>query len=338
MSETQTLNHQNRYQRQELVKEIGFSSREKLRHAHVLIVGAGGLGSPVSLFLAGAGVGEITIVDDDKVSLSNLHRQILFQESDINTAKVDAAKQRLRALNSDIKINSENRALSIENVFELTQSVSAVVDAADSFLVSYLLSDACFKHRIPLISASVIGTHGYLGVFCGSETKPAPSLRAVFPAPPSQAKSCATAGVTGPSVGVIGSYQAQETIKVLLDDPTQLLGKLMNLDLWNHQQTIIDFSSAPEPLLQAPIISKANLSNEDTVLDVRTKEEVAQVPTAAMNEVIQTLNMPLDTLATKHTALPKSTRIVCVCHSGQRALYAANWLLKNGRTNVAIAS
>ena len=332
------LDHSNRYHRQELVSKFGSCSREKLKKGHVLIVGAGGLGSPVSLFLAGAGVGEITLVDHDTVSLSNLHRQILFQEADINKPKVDAAKHRLKALNSEIKINAINAKMSIENVFELTQSVDAVVDAADSFLVSYLLSDACFNRRIPLVSASVIGTHGYLGVFCGTKDNPAPSLRSVFPAPSSEAQSCATAGVTGPSVGVIGSYQAQETIKVLLEDPTQLLGKLMNLDLWSYQQTIIDFNSAPEPSSQAKIIKKADLIESDIILDVRTTEEVSESPVTDILNSIEIENIPLSELVTKHESLPKSSRLVCVCRSGQRALFAANWLLQNGFSNVAVTA
>ncbi|MCH2191682.1 MAG: ThiF family adenylyltransferase, partial [Gammaproteobacteria bacterium] len=213
-----------------------------------------------------------------------------------------------------------------------------VVDAADSFLVSYLLSDACFKQRIPLISASVVGTEGYLGVFCGTKAKPAPSLRSVFPTPSSQAKSCATAGVTGPSVGIIGSYQAQETIKVLLGDPTQLLGKLMNLNLWNYQQTIIDFSSAPEPSSQAKIIAKAELIESDVLLDLRTTDEVSETPIVGIAKTIRVENIPLDELAIKHETLPKSTRIVCLCHSGQRALFAANWLLQHGHSSIAVTA
>ena len=171
---------ENRYIRQQLVDKLGPESQDSLSSAHALIIGAGGLGSPVSLFLSGAGVGEITLVDDDVVSLSNLHRQILFQESDIHQPKVSAAKKRLSELNSSIKINAIEERLTIENAASLVSKATVVVDAADNFLVSYLLSDLCLEKRIPLVSASVLTTHGYLGVYCGTKDSLAPSLRAVF--------------------------------------------------------------------------------------------------------------------------------------------------------------
>ena len=202
----------NRYIRQQLVAQLGSESQELLANARVLIVGAGGLGSPVSTLLAGAGVGEITLIDDDDVSLSNLHRQTLYTESDIGELKVNAAQKRLSAINSDINIKVIAERLNLDNAAQLVAESTVVVDAADNFLTSYLLSDLCFEKRIPLVSASVLTTHGYLGVYCGTKEKPAPSLRAVFPAPSSDVNNCNTAGVTGPSVGLIGSYQAQEVL------------------------------------------------------------------------------------------------------------------------------
>ena len=140
-----------RYQRQQQVPQLGIESQQRLSDAHVLIVGAGGLGSPVSLFLAGAGVGEITLVDHDQVSLSNLHRQILFNESDVGKPKATSAQTRLNTLNSEIKINAIAERLSVTNAEQLISQATVVVDAADNFLVSYLLSDLCFEKRIPLI-------------------------------------------------------------------------------------------------------------------------------------------------------------------------------------------
>lgn len=327
-----------RYQRQQQVPQLGPQSQDKLSAAHVLIVGAGGLGSPVSLFLAGAGVGTLTIVDADTVSLSNLHRQILFQESDINQAKVDAAQTRLHSLNSQIEINAIEQALSIDNATALVEQATVVVDAADNFLVSYLLSDLCFAKRIPLISASVLSTHGYLGVFCGTAEQPAPSLRAIFPTPSNTVANCNTAGVTGPSVGIIGSYQAQETLKVILQDPSQLLGKLMNLELWDYRQTIIDFNGAPEPQNQAELVSLHSLSNQDLLLDVRTPEEVQENPVMSVPSTVDVINIPLHLLSEQHQTLPQGKRLVCVCRSGQRALNAAQWLLDNGHPNSAVSS
>ncbi|MBL4671699.1 MAG: HesA/MoeB/ThiF family protein [Arenicella sp.] len=322
-----------RYSRQQRVGYFGEGSQLRLKGACVLIVGAGGLGSPVSLFLAGAGVGKIILVDHDVVSLSNLHRQILFQESDVNQPKVVAAKKRLRALNSELEVEVINAALSPSNAKDLVDQATVVVDAADNFLASYLLSDLCFASRTPLVTASVLTTHGYLGVFCGTVDRPAPSLRAVFASPSKTAANCNTAGVTGPSVGIIGSYQAQEVLKVILADQSQLLGKLMTLDLWNYSQNIIDFCSADEPKQYAPIIANNSLAETDLLLDVRSQLEVEQTPFFD-----NALNIPNTELLQRLAELPSSKRIVCVCASGQRALGAAAILLNNGFSRIYVTS
>ena len=328
----------NRYQRQQQVSQLGEQSQQLLANAKVLIIGAGGLGSPVSLFLAGAGVGNMTIIDDDKVSLSNLHRQILFTEQDINIAKVDAAKKRLQAINSDITINVINQRLTIENAETLVDQATVVVDCADNFLVSYLLSDLCFAKRIPLVSASVLTTHGYLGVFCGTKEKPAPSLRAIFPSPSAEVNNCNTAGVTGPSVGIIGSYQAQETLKVIMQSDSQLLGKLMNLDLWDYRQHITDFSNCVEPNQKADIIPLGKIPNDSLLLDVRSAQEVHDDPIPILSVQCKISNIPLDELANQLNHLDQNQSISCICKSGQRALNAAQLLIDQGFKNISVTS
>ena len=315
---------------------MGPASAKLLAEAHVLLVGVGGLGSPVSTLLAGAGVGEITLIDSDVVSLSNLHRQTLYQESDIDLAKVTCAKARLTALNSDIKINAINEALSPDNAEALVNKATVIVDAADNFLVSYLLSDLCLRIRKPLVSASVISTHGYLGVFCGTEQQAAPSMRAVFPVPSGPSLNCSTAGVTGPSVGIIGAYQAQETLKVIMQDPDQLLGKLLYIDAWSYQQNLVDFTAAQEPNWHADIISASSLTDDDVLLDVRSREEFNQDGSSQ-----RAVNIPIEEFKKggyNIALLAKEKRIVCVCVSGQRALNAAVLLQKSGYNNVAVTS
>lgn len=325
-----------RYVRQRLVPPLSGDAQDKIGSARVLIVGAGGLGSPVSLFLAGAGIGKLTIIDPDVVSISNLHRQILFQENDVNASKADTAKARLSALNSQIDIESVNGKLSADNAMQLVNRADVVVDAADNFLASYLLSDVCLKTRTPLVSASVLTTHGYLGVFCGTQGSPAPSLRAVFPTPSAQANNCNTAGVTGPSVGVIGSYQAQEVLKAITQDKTQLLGKLMSLDLWDYRQHIIDFNKAPEPKSSAPIVALDSLnahSESAILLDVRSAQEHHNEPMPR-----PAINIPLSELATRFNELDPEQAISCICKTGQRALNAAQLLLNNGFQKVTVTS
>ena len=332
----------NRYHRQQQVSQLGSASEKRLADAKVLIIGAGGLGSPVSLFLAGAGVGSITIVDDDTVSLSNLHRQILFSETDIGKAKVNAAKERLESINSSITLNVVNERLSINNAQTIVDQATVVVDCADNFLASYLLSDLCLKKRIPLVSASVLTTHGYLGVFCGTKEKSAPSLRAVFPSPSAQANNCNTAGVTGPSVGIIGSYQAQEVLKVIMQSDSQLLGKLMNLDLWDYRQYTIDFSSSKEPEHKANIIPIELIANESLLLDVRSTQEFHDDPlpdsitSLLTNTTIK--NIPLSDLANQFSKLNSEQAVCCICKSGQRALNAAQQLIDHGFKNISVTS
>ncbi len=328
-----------RYLRQQQVAQLGDASVAKLAGARVLIVGVGGLGSPVASLLTRAGVGHISLIDPDVVELGNLHRQTLYTEDDIGVSKVQAAAARLRRANADVELTEHVAGLAPENAPALIRQHTIVVDAADNFFTSYLLSDLCFQERVPLIAASVIKTNGHLGVFCGTAESPAPSMRAIFAAPPLVAASCDTAGVTGPSVGVMGAYQAQEALKVIMGDESQLLGQLMVLDLWRHSQHIVDFSKAPEPEFYAPLMAESEVMPRDIVLDVRSADEVFNQPRFVLpsRSNAYDFNIPINQLAQRHAELPEGHRIVCVCKSGQRALYAANALSKYGFKDLAVA-
>jgi len=312
-----------RYSRQTLVEQLGSDGQTALAEARVVIIGAGGLGCTVGAQLAGAGIGEINIVDHDTVDISNLHRQILFRESDIGQSKAHCAAREMMALNNDIKVNAIDVRLNPSNVNELGQGMTVVIDAADNFATSYLLSDACRDLAVPLLTASVNRTFGYVGQFCGTERTPLPSLRAAFPKLPAQQTSCDTVGVTGPSVGAVASIQAQEAIKIIVGDKSQLAGKLLYLDLWNYSQHIIDFTEAPEPNdAQIALISEQDISDNDIVLDVRTEQEILNAPYAFTSLVISEPEIG-------------KQRIVCACKSGQRALAKAQNLIDKGHSNVA---
>lgn len=321
-----------RYSRQLLVSHIGEHGQRQIAKAKVLIIGAGGLGCQVAAQLAGAGVGDICIVDHDVVNLSNLHRQILFRESDLGQSKALVAMRELQSINSQIKVRAIQTRLAIDNVNELIEPVDLIIDAADNFATSYLLSDSCLALGKPMLSASVNRTFGYLGVFCGSAKRTAPSMRAVFPKLPISQHSCDTVGVTGPSVGIIASLQAQEALKVLLDDEQQLLGKLLYCDLWNYKQHLIDFSAATEPETSGiELISAAQILQSDTVIDVRNADEITSSPqTFRVDHQI-----PLANLVDHIAAQQKSQRIVLACQSGQRALIGAQQLLDLGHQSVA---
>lgn len=319
-----------RYSRQTLVEQFGLQGQEALSRARVLIVGAGGLGCTVGAQLAGAGVSQISIVDHDTIDLSNLHRQVLFRESDVGQAKANIAAQQMMGINSEISVTAINARLSPSNVSQLCKNMDVVIDAADNFATSYLLSDSCMNLNVPLLTASVNRTFGYVGQFCSSQEKTLPSLRAAFPKLPKEQTNCDTVGVTGPSVGVIASIQSQEAIKIIIGDDSQLAGKLLYLDLWHYSQHIIDFSDAPEPkhsLIE--LISETDISNDDLIFDVRSEQEIIDTPLPFEN-VLTIVSFPVS--PDKKT---NNKRIICACKSGQRAFAKAQTLIDQGYKNVA---
>jgi rhodanese-related sulfurtransferase len=215
--------------------------------------------------------------------------------------------------------------------------VDLVVDAADNFATSYLLSDACIAHKVPLVSASVNRSFGFVGIFCAghggsSNQKNVPSFRAVFPRLPKEQTSCDTVGVTGPSVGIIANIQAQEALKVLIADPQALYGKIVYADLWQYKLHCIDFSNALEPnKSRISIIGETHLTENDFILDVRNAEEIELKPQAMKSNA----EIPLHELDQRLAEIPKTNRVVCVCASGQRALIAAQQIIDHGIVEVA---
>ncbi|MBS9777720.1 MAG: HesA/MoeB/ThiF family protein [Gammaproteobacteria bacterium] len=319
-----------RYHRQMMVDKLGVLGQDKLISSHVAVVGLGGLGSPLCLYLAGAGVGKLTLVDHDDVSLTNLHRQVLYREHDTNQSKAEIAKKTLSELNGQIEIVSSNQPVNASNIDDMFDGVDVIVDAADNFAISYLLSDYAYEHHKPLVSASVMQTYGYVGVYCYSSfsQKVLPSMRAIFSHPPDVGVDCNSVGVIGTSAGIIAMLQAQEVIKVIVGDKEQLAGKLLNFDCWNYRQSIIDFNSAPEPNNKIHIVASANLTNDDWVIDVRTVDEAEKDPKVSDQHI------PLKEMNVK--TLPKDKRLIFICASGQRALYAADKALQNNFENVGI--
>jgi molybdopterin/thiamine biosynthesis adenylyltransferase len=222
-----------RYARHLSVPEIGVAGQRRLQRARVLLVGAGGLGSPAGYYLAAAGVGHISVIDDDQVERSNLQRQILHTDARIGVAKTASAQIALAALNPDIDIVAVPQRLDRDNVDALVSAADVVVDGADNFAARYLLSDACVKHGKPLVYGAVHRFEGQASVFdAGRQRGTAPCYRCLFPEPPPAqfAPNCAEAGVLGVVPGVIGMIQATEAIKLLLDIGESLSGRLLQFD------------------------------------------------------------------------------------------------------------
>ncbi|MFW8636264.1 ThiF family adenylyltransferase [Cribrihabitans pelagius] len=313
-----------RYARQMALPEVGPEGQARLARAHVLVAGAGGLGCPVLQYLAGAGIGEITVMDPDVVEESNLHRQPLYTMEDVGQYKAEAARRRLLAANPGVRLHPHARALDAANAGQAVRHADLVVDAADSFAVSYILSDECFAQGKPLISASVLGQSGYAGGFCGG----APSLRAVFPDLPAQAATCASAGVMGPAVGMIGALQAQMALQVLLGQMPSPLGQMFTLRLGSLELGGFRFDEATEPARPLPFTAAALLTPEDLAVELRDTVE------APLPAVPGALRLPREALST--AALPRDRRIVLCCHSGLRAWGAAAELRAAGYDSLAL--
>ncbi|MDL5168747.1 HesA/MoeB/ThiF family protein [Proteus faecis] len=217
-----------RYSRQVMLEDIGLEGQNKLQQAKVLIVGLGGLGSPASLYLAGAGVGELILVDDDELHVSNLQRQILYRTQDIPDAKSEVAKQTLLALNPDIKITSYKQRINDDSLYKLVKEVDLVLDCTDNMLTRQAINRACVTQQTSLISGSAVGFSGQLMVFEPPFTYGC--YHCLYPDETEPQRNCKTAGILGPVVGVIGTLQALEAIKLLSGLPCSLSGKLRLFD------------------------------------------------------------------------------------------------------------
>lgn len=234
-----------RYQRHIMLKEIGGAGQQKLLTARVLVIGAGGLGAPLLAYLAGAGIGTIGIIDPDKVSLSNLQRQVLYTMEDIGEFKVKAAQERLKALNPDCKIETHPYRLTADNALDLIQQYDLVADGCDNFATRFLVNDACYFARKPLVSAALGRFDGQLSIFKAFEKDaqgtPLPCYRSLVSAPPDTDEqiNCAQTGVLGALAGIMGSLQALEIIKEIIGMGDNLVGKLLIYNALTQQSRIV---------------------------------------------------------------------------------------------------
>jgi molybdopterin/thiamine biosynthesis adenylyltransferase/rhodanese-related sulfurtransferase len=221
-----TAEQRERYSRHLLVPEIGLEGQLKLLDAKVLLLGAGGLGAPTSLYLAAAGVGTIGIVDDDVVDLSNLQRQVAHAESRIGMPKVDSAETAIHEINSDVNVVKHQTRLDASNIMEILGDYDIVVDGVDNFPTRYLLNDATVRLKIPVVSASILGFDGQLSVFAPYD---GPCYRCLYPTPPPAelAPSCGANGVLGALPGVMGVLQAIEVVKLVTGSGEPLIGRLL---------------------------------------------------------------------------------------------------------------
>ncbi len=249
-----------RYSRHLLVPEIGIEGQLKLLDAKVLLLGAGGLGSPTALYLAAAGVGTLGIVDDDEVDLSNLQRQIIHSNDRVGVAKVDSAEQAINGLNPDVEVLKYQTRLDSSNIMEIIEGYEVIVDGVDNFPTRYLLNDASVRLKIPVVSASILGFDGQLSVFAPYE---GPCYRCLYPTPPPAelAPSCGANGVLGALPGVMGVLQAIEVVKLVTGAGEPLIGRLLLYEALSTQFTDLKLRRDPD----CPICSRdpGEISDEE---------------------------------------------------------------------------
>lgn len=340
-----------RYHRQMILPEFGTRAQQLLLESKVLVIGAGGLGCPVLQYLAGAGVGYIGIVDGDQVSLSNLHRQILFTTDDIGLNKAEVAEKKLHQLNPDIAIKSIPVHLTNQNALKIMNDFDIVVDGTDNFATRYMINHACVILGKTLVYGAVSRYEGQVAVFNHLLSTGARSAnyRDIFPDPPKDGTvlNCVDAGVLGVLPGIIGCMQAAEVIKLVTGVGEPLVNRMLTYQLKDHQTFVLTIKPQPKtsslipateatfksfdyvsacssPVnvceIDAAVFSRLILQNDVDVVDVR---ELHELP--AIHE-FEHYRIPLATLKEEVEQL-KSDTVVVFCQSGKRSLQAANELI-----------
>lgn len=340
-----------RYGRHLVMPEVGLGGQQKLRNARVLVIGAGGLGSPVSMYLAAAGIGTLGLVDDDAVELTNLQRQILHGSSAIGLSKLTSAEARLSDLNPEIEIRTHPVRLSAENVFEVFKDYDLIVDGADNFPTRYLVNDACVLQGKQYVYGSVFRFEGQVTVFA---SKKGPCYRCLYPQPPPPglAPNCADGGVLGVLPGVIGTIQATEAVKLILGNGSPLIGRLLLFDAsaMRFQEVrmkrdprcpvcgenptlkeLIDYdefcgtrpAESHDEITVEELSGRLNSGSGVVLLDVREPHERA---VANLGGIL----IPLAQLPGRLGELEQSKEIVVYCHTGRRSGYAVGLMRAQG--------
>lgn len=336
-----------RYSRHLLLDEVGLAGQEKLKQSKVLVIGAGGLGCPVLLYLAAAGVGTIGIIDYDTVDESNLQRQILFDTSDIGNSKALVAKEKLNSKNPLITVVAYNQKLTNVNAIQLFNNFDIIIDGTDNFTTRYMVNDACILTQKPLIYGAIHKFEGQISVF---NYQNGPTYRCLFPTPPpaGSVPSCSEVGVIGILPGIVGTQQANEALKIILGIGKTLSGRLLIYNALEASYTEIEVpnevenrkqqftnlsefenfdyraycSTSKNSIRQIAMSDFINLPDETIVIDVR---ELWEEPQLKQKNI---LHIPLATLPDKLEIIPKEGHVYVVCQKGGRSTAAIELLTR----------
>jgi adenylyltransferase/sulfurtransferase len=335
-----------RYTRQITLPELGEAGQARLTRGSVLIVGAGGLGSPAAIYLAAAGVGRIGLVDFDQVDETNLHRQVLYGTGDVGRPKLEAAAERLRGLNPDVVIETHATALTSDNALDIVAPYDVVVDGTDNFPTRYLVSDACTLLHKPNVYGSIFRFEGQVSLF---DADRGPCYRCLYPEPPppNLVPSCAEGGVLGVLPGIVGTIQATEALKLLAGIGEPLLGRMLLIDALNMQfrevrlraqhdrhariTHLIDYEGFCTPHMDHEITSQQlaeRLSNV-VLIDVREPGEFAG------GHIEGARNLPLARVPHELESIPRDRDVVLYCAMGGRSGRALEILRGAGFTRAA---
>ena len=348
-----------RYSRHFNLPNFGIEVQEKLKNSKVLVVGVGGLGSPLLLYLAAAGVGHIGIIDDDVVDLSNLQRQVLYSEESIGQSKTSIAAQRIHALNPNVGIITYKGRLTSENALEIIKDYDVVADGTDNFPTRYLVNDACVINNVINVYASIYQYEGQVSVFNYPlpEGGRGPQYRDLFPTPPEAGlvPDCATGGVLGVMAGIVGSYQALEVIKCIAGIGEPLVGKLLVFDALTSQSRTIKFKKTYTAEISELINyedfcgvgtknNKQEMSaiREITVQDLKEWKESGKdfqlIDVREQHEIdfasIGGEHIVLGDLLARQAEVEDEKEVIIMCRSGQRSAAAVNALQQQGFDNL----
>lgn len=345
-----------RYSRHIIIPEVGMAGQEKLKAASVLIIGAGGLGSPVGLYLAAAGVGRLGIVDFDNVDETNLQRQIIHSTKDVGRSKLESAKEKIEAINQNVKVETYETRLTSENAFDIISEYDLVVDGTDNFPTRYLINDSCVFLNKPFVYGSILRFDGQVTVF---NPRKGPCYRCLYPTPPPPEliPNCAEAGVLGILPGIIGSLQALEAIKLIIGKGNSLVGRLLLFDALKLKFEELNFRKDPDcpicgvnPTIHElidyelfcgilPSIESSNIkADEITVEELRAKlnnsEDIFMLDVREKYEY-EICNLggyliPLRELPRRIGELDSSKEIVAYCKTGIRSAKAVESLKQAG--------